>query len=116
MKKLRISLKAEEGLYRLAKEGVLAARSEVARVYAYLERLERKMAADEPAFWNIPGSASGALTSRAKLKDGTPIWRLYPTHVHCIALLAIQDGDLFVLAVCREAEVKTIELELSSDC
>ena len=110
--KLHITTEAEEALYRIAEEGDLLARHEVARVFSYLERLETKIADAAPAYWNIGDSASGVLTSHATLKNGTPIWRLYPTHVQCIALLAAQDGDLFVLEICSEAVVNTIELEL----
>jgi hypothetical protein len=92
------------------------AHREVVRVYVYLERLEMKLEQAPLEFWNIRDSASGWLESCATLNDGTPIWRLYPTHVHCIAFLAERDGDLLVLDVSSKAEVETTETQLIINC
>jgi hypothetical protein len=115
MKTLLLSPEAEQKLLRIAEKDGLWAQREVARIYVYLEHLEIRLAKTS-RFWNIQDSASGALESRATLRDGTPIWRLCPTHVHCIALLAEQDGDLLVLEVCNRAEIETIENELIDCC
>jgi hypothetical protein len=88
--------------------------TEVAHLYGCLERLETKLATTSQ-FWNIQDSASGKLISRATLKDGTSIWRLCPTHSHCIALVVEQDGDLLVWDVCNRAEIETVENHLI-DC
>jgi hypothetical protein len=93
-------------------EGSLWAQREVARVVVYLEDFETKIAATMSELWNVRDSASGVLQSRATLKNGTPLWRLCPTHVHCIALLAEQDEDLLVLDICNRAEIEAIERRL----
>jgi len=111
---LRISTDAHTKLLRLA-QGNPRAQREVARVFAYLKSLGARLA-KTTVYWNVDGSASGVLTSAATLQNGTPIWRLYPTHVHCIALLAMQDETLFVLDFCSKAEIKAIERKLSIDC
>ncbi len=108
MKKLYIKPNAEAALIRIAVSGDLKARSEVARVIATLRIFEEKLATTTD-YWNIAHSASGKITSYATLRNGVPIWRLCPTHVHCICLLAMQDGDLHVLDVCSESDLVTIE-------
>jgi hypothetical protein len=60
----------------------------------------------------LGGSASGVLESVVTRTNGTPIWRLYPTHATCIALLTVQKGDLLVLAICNRAEVEVVEQTL----
>lgn len=91
-------------------ESNLQAHKETVRIYVYLEEIKSS------DFWNVRDSASGELVSRSKLQDGTLIWRLYPTHVHCIAFLAEQNGDLLVLGVCNRAEIETVERQLIIDC
>ena len=86
----------------------------VTRIFTNLKRLAQKLARTE--FWNIEDSASGNIESHAALNDGTPIWRLCPTHVHCIALLVEQDGDLLVLEACTRAEIETVERQLIDCC
>lgn len=106
--KLRIKPSASAALIRIAKSGDLQARSEVARVIAFLRILEEKLASN-PAYWNVAPSASGILTSYATLSNGTPIWRLCPSHVHCICLLAMRDADLHVLDICSASELSATE-------
>jgi hypothetical protein len=111
VKKLSISPEAERKLLRIATEDSIWAQREVARIYVCLTDLESRMA-HSAEFWNIRDSASGNLTSCATLKDGTPVWRLCTTHVHCIALVAMQDDDLFVLELCSRAEIDSVERTL----
>jgi hypothetical protein len=106
-----VSDEAETELYRLAQEGSVWTQREVARTYVYLRYLNEKIAA-APDFWNIDGSATGFLQSFTTRRNGNPIWRLCPTHVSCIALLTVQDGDLLVLAICSRAEIETLEQTL----
>jgi hypothetical protein len=112
MKTLLISTETRQKIIQIAKKGGLRAPREVARVYVYLENYQANLT----EFWNVRDSASGRLTSSATLRDGTPIWRLCPTHVHCIALLAEQDGDLLVLDVCSRAEIEEAESRLINCC
>jgi hypothetical protein len=115
MKQLLISSEAEQELLRIAENDGIWAQREVARLYVHLEHLEKTLARTSQ-FWNIQDAASGSLESCATLKDGTSIWRLCPTHVHCIALLVEQNGDLLVLEVCSRAEVETTENHLINCC
>jgi hypothetical protein len=108
MGKLIVSTEAERKMLRIAANESLWAQREVARVFVYLEELETKIATGSE-FWNIRDSASGVLESHATLRSGTPIWRLCPTHVHCIAVLIEQEGDLLVLDICNRAEIETVE-------
>lgn len=110
-----VSVEAETELYRLAQEGSFWTQREVAHIYVYLRYLQEKIAT-APDFWNIDGSATGYLQSFTTRRNGKPIWRLCPTHVSCIGLLTVQDGDLFVLAFCNRAEVETIEQTLVNWC
>jgi len=107
MKNVRIRTEVREKLLLIAEHDL----KEATRVFVILEHLEIKLARTTD-FWNIQDSASGNIESRATLKDGTPIWRLCPTHVHCIALLVMQDEDLLVLEVCNRAEIETVERRL----
>jgi hypothetical protein len=93
------------------------AQREVVRIYVYLEHLEIKLRERSLEFWSIRDSASGWLESCATLKDGTAIWRLYPTHVYCIAFLAERDElDLLVLDVSSRAEIEMTEARLIGCC
>jgi hypothetical protein len=103
-----VSTDSDAQLCRIAREGNFLAQREVARVYVYLKYLQEK----STDFWNVGGSASGVLESVVTRTNGTPIWRLYPTHATCIALLTVQNGDLLVLAICNRAEVEAVEQSL----
>ena len=92
------------------------AHREVIRIYVYLERLEIKLREASLEFWNVRDSASGWLEAGATLENGIPIWRLYPTHVHCVAFLAKQDDHLLVLDVSSRAEVEDTEAQLINCC
>src|SRR5262249_30306605 len=106
-----VSTDAEKELYRIAEEGNAKARREVASVYVHLRHLEAYIVTKSD-FWNVPGSASGFLESHIARTNGTPIWRLCPTHVSCIALLTVQDGNLLVLAISSRAKVTATEQSL----
>jgi hypothetical protein len=112
MKNLFISTAANTDLARIARSGDLQARTEVARVIAALKSFREKLASTFD-YWHISGCASGILSSSATLQNGTSLWRLYPTHVYCIGLLEMRDGDLYLLAVCHESEITSVELEFS---
>lgn len=113
MNKLFISTDAEAALISIADTGDLQARSEVARFIAILKFLKRKVG-HTPDYWNVALSASGTLSSHATAKNGTSLWRLYPTHTHCIGVVAMQDGDLYVLNVCSEFEISSVERDYSN--
>jgi hypothetical protein len=110
-----VSDEAERDLYRLAEDESYWVQKEAARTYVYLKHLGKKIAT-APDFWNIDGSATGFLQSFTTRRNGNPIWRLCPTHVSCIGLLTVQDGDLLVLAFCNRADVETIEQTLINWC
>jgi hypothetical protein len=86
---------------------------EVASTIEHLDLLEATVPTNF-AFWNVRWSASGLLESKAQLKSGKPIWRLCPSHVYCIALLAEQDDDLLVLDICNRAALRTVESRLAT--
>jgi hypothetical protein len=106
---LRISIEVNEKFVGIAFGGGNGLR-EVAKIYVCLEAIQCKIRNTHPEFWNVGYSASGILQSFATLKNGTPIWRLYPKHLYCIALLAELDGDIHVLDVCNRAEISSVEL------
>ncbi|MGB6176448.1 MAG: hypothetical protein WBF43_08955 [Methylocella sp.] len=108
-KVLRISIEVNEKFVGIASGGGNGLR-EVAKIYVCLEAIQCKIRSTHPEFWNVGYSASGILQSFATLKNGTPIWRLYPNHRYCIALLAELDGDIHVLDVCNKAEIGSVEL------
>lgn len=112
MKSLFISTAANTDLARIARTGDLQARTEVARVIAALKNFREKLASTLD-YWNIAESASGTISSRATMKNGASLWRLYPTHVYCIGLLEMRDGDLYLLAVCHEVDITSVEHEIS---
>jgi hypothetical protein len=95
----------------IARTGNLRAQREVARTSSSLRYLASKMT-NTATFWNIEGSASGLLTSCATLSDGTSLWRICPTHSHCIALVAVMNDDLHVLYFGSEAEIELTERKL----
>jgi hypothetical protein len=106
-----IKPEAVEYSCRIAEEGSFWAQREVARLFSCLKTLESKLARSVD-FWNVGDSASGLLESHATLNDGTPVWRLCPTHYHCIALVAMHNGDLLVLEICSRAEIDSVERKL----
>ncbi len=108
---LRISIEVNEKFVAISLGGGNGLR-EVAKIYVCLEAIQRKIRSTQPEFWNVGYSASRILQSFATLKNGTPIWRLYPTHRYCIALLAELDGDIHVLDVCNKAEIRSVEHRL----
>jgi len=111
--RLILSHEAEVRMLEIARDGDLAARIEVARVFAHFEELEERFVRS-PDYWNISQSASGHLTSQAVLRNGTPIWRLCPSHTHCIAIL-FKDGDtIFVRNVCNAAMIAELEGQLAA--
>jgi hypothetical protein len=114
---MTIVITAELGneLLGIARQGELHLH-EVARVFAYLRDLdelirEKRISLD---FWNVSGSAAGTLESRHTLRDGTPIWRLYPQHRHAIALLMEKDGEICLIRVCGKRDLEEAERALSS--
>jgi hypothetical protein len=110
--KIRVPSEVEEKMLGIAQSSSQALR-EVVRIYVYLEQLEIKLKDRALEFWCIRDCASGWLTSCASLKDGAAIWRLYPTHVYCIAFMAERDEvHLLVLDVSCQAEIETTEARL----
>jgi len=112
MAQVLISPEAEAFALRIAKKGGFRAQREVARLYSCLKRLKSKMKLSAD-FWNVEDSTSGILTSSATMLDGTPIWRLCPTHGHCVALIANIAGDLYVLEISSREDISKIERKLS---
>jgi hypothetical protein len=112
---LIVSTEAEQTLARIAENDGVWAQREVAHICVNLEQLEFKFA-QARLFWNVQGAATGNLVSYTTLPNGKPIWRLCPTHVHCIALLVVQEDDLLVLEVCNRAEINAVERQLIADC
>lgn len=108
--RLIIPAEVSDALYRITLEGSERAQNEVAQVCSGL-RLIRDDAWTMPDYWNVRVSALGLLsyTTRA---NGSPIWRLCPAHVSCIALLTTQDDDLLVLGIYSRAEVEKTEQRL----
>jgi hypothetical protein len=98
----------EDKIVAIASSGSLNAQREVAKVFAYLKRLDDTGAASSP-FWNVVDAARGRLTSERTCPGGNAIWRLYASHAHCVALLFPKDGDIVVLHVCGKNQVSAFE-------
>jgi hypothetical protein len=102
----------EDRICGIAAKGNLAARREVAKVFAFLKQLEKAMTSGSPDFWNIAGSASGRLTAGKTQSNGESLWILYREHSYCIAVLSKSGGVIRVLAVCGGSELAQIEQRL----
>jgi hypothetical protein len=125
MSELQITIEIQQKLISLANDnsffGRLRARFwsssrrciEVASTIEHLDILEQTVPTNF-RFWNVAWAASGLLESKIQLRTGQPIWRLCPTHVHCIALLAEQGNDVYVLDVCSRAALQAVEARLAS--
>jgi hypothetical protein len=101
----------EDRLVAIGAKNSLRAQREVARVFAFLRRLEEKMIAGSADFWNVGPGASGKLAAGATRRSGESLWRLYPKHYHCVGILS-KNGDVRVLAVCSRSELAEIERSL----
>ena len=101
-----------EKMYRIAETGDIHARMEVARVHAFLRRIEETLEAGSSDFWNVKASANGTLSAGQVLQDGNSIWWLYANHRYCVAALVKRGKDVEVLHICARSEMKSVEKNL----
>lgn len=98
----------EDAIVEIAAKGSMQAQREVAKVVAFLKKLDESKSGPSQ-FWNVVGAARGRLTSVKTCPNGNAIWRLYPSHTYCAALLLPRKQDIVAIHVCGKHDMKSFE-------
>lgn len=105
----------EDCLVDIASSNNLTAKIEVAKSFAFFKYLEEKLSIGSSDFWNVSASANGKLTAGMVVPGKECLWRLYATHVHCVAILQrLENGDIYVHAICSHKEIEQTERRIIS--
>jgi len=106
-----ISSDAEAHLLQIAESGDLLVLCEVAKTFALLKDIANNIRG-EKYYWDDAKHNNSLLNSCSTLKGSVPIWRVYPNHLHCIALLVEINNELRVLGFCSQANLSAAEIQL----
>lgn len=90
--------------------------AESTKVFGLLDQFERVSDPSSHYHWNSMKGNPSYLVSVSELRNKAPIWRLFPSNIHCIALLVERDGVIHVEAFCSSEDICEAEMKLIDDC